>query len=320
MSTSIPAGGLLRYRPWRGELGHPTWAALAIARTALGLLLRRRLFWALYAICVLNFLFFFFGQYLQVWLEGQLGQQLLRVRLGGEAPEMRLTTDGLFKFLRETLKLNGTGETFRNYFVFQGSMLTIILALAGSILVGNDFHYGTLPFYLAKPIHRWHYIGGKCLAVGVFINLVATVPALVLFAQFGMLEDWNYYLEKWYLAVGILGYGLVLTLGLSPLLVATAVAVRRTVPLVMVWMTLFSLAPILASVLVDALQFSPRWRLIDIWNSTFLVGQWCLGIKHVDIKPDPQPEFWEAALALGAVVSVCLIYLQRRIRGVEIVR
>ena len=39
--------------------------------------------------------------------------------------------------------------------------------------------------------------------------------------------------------LGVLGYGLVLTVSLSLLVVATAVWVRRTVPMVMIWMGLF---------------------------------------------------------------------------------
>ena len=48
----------------------------------------------------------------------------------------------------------------------------IVLALAGSVLVGNDFHHGSLPFYLSKPIGRRHYVLGKCLGVGAFVNLI----------------------------------------------------------------------------------------------------------------------------------------------------
>ena len=36
---------LLRYRPWRGELHGPLWAALAMARASLWLMYRRWLYW-----------------------------------------------------------------------------------------------------------------------------------------------------------------------------------------------------------------------------------------------------------------------------------
>src|SRR5881227_3915587 len=70
---------LLRYRPWRGHLAGPWHGSIAIARTALGLMLRRRLFWTLYGLCLLVFLFYFFGQYLMVWVQTQLGEEAIPI-------------------------------------------------------------------------------------------------------------------------------------------------------------------------------------------------------------------------------------------------
>src|SRR5947209_2108102 len=138
--------------------------------------------------------------------------------------------------------LIGSQETFAYCFMYQGAILMVVLALAGSVLVGNDFHFGTLPFYLSKPLSRWHYVLGKCLAVGVVVNLLTTLPALVLYVQHGM-DDFAYFTDPNYfrttntgqgpgglpLLLGVLGYGLVLTAFLSVLLVAVASWVRRTV-------------------------------------------------------------------------------------------
>jgi ABC-type uncharacterized transport system permease subunit len=101
-------------------------------------------------------------------------------------------------------------------------MVMIILALAGAILVGNDVRFGTLPFYLSKPLSRIHYLGGKALAVAVFVNMMTTIPAVVLYVQYSLLDDKeNYFVEKWYLLAGIFAYGAVLTVTLSLLLLAT---------------------------------------------------------------------------------------------------
>jgi len=196
----------------------------------------------------------------------------------------------------------------------------IILALAGSILVGNDFHFGSLPFYLAKPLGRWHYLCGKCLAVAVFVNLMTTLPALVLFVQFGLLDSWAYFADNGRLLAGILGYGLLLTFCLSLMLVAAASWLRRTVPLIMVWTTLFFFFRLLAVALVDGFHYDVHWRLIDLWNDTYLLGNYFLGIAPERIRPAPQPAFYEAALVLGGLSLLCLTYLNLRIRGVEIVR
>jgi hypothetical protein len=120
--------------------------------------------------------------------------------------------------------------------------------------------------------------------------------------------------------VGVLGYSAVFAVVLSILLVATASWMRRTIPLIMVWISLFFFLRLVARLLVEGLKYDGRWRLLDLWNDMCLVGQWCLSIAHDAISPRPQPEFWEAALVLAGVCAVCLIYLSRRTRGVEVVR
>ncbi len=322
---------LLHYRAWRGQFRRPFAGVWPIARTALGNLLRRKLFWWLYAAGLLIFLMFFFGTFLLDWAESQVGDAQVKVVV---REEQKTGSDQILKVVRQGLRiLNGSQETFGYFFLYQGAMLMVVLALAGSVLVGNDFHFGTLPFYLAKPLSRWHYILGKCLAVGVVVNLLTTLPAVVLYAQHG-LDDWDYVADPDYfintntgrgpaglpLLLGILGYGLVLTVFLSVLLVAVASWVRRTVPMIMVWTSLFLFFRLLASIVVDGLEHDEHWRLIDLWNNLRLVGYACLGIRHGDISPRPQPQTWEAALVLGGIGIVCLIYLNLRTRAVEIVK
>jgi ABC-2 type transport system permease protein len=304
---------LLRYRPWRGTLRGPGWASLAIARAAITLLIRRRMYWGLFGLSMLVFFFFFYGQYLVVWITTQVGED--SVRFAGIAVPMR----DLVKFLGR-LALDGSAHTFGNFIWFEGYVVIILLALAGSLIVGNDFHRGSVGFYLSKPIARWHYVLGKCLALGFFINLATTIPALVLWIQAGLLYDWQtYYLDHASLLLGILGYGLVLSVTLSLMVMATAVWLRQTVPMSMVWMGVFALLRLLAGWLVDGLGVNPRWRLIDLWNDMYLVGLWCLQADRETIRPVEQPQFWEAGLVVAGVCVACLLYLRKRVQAVEIV-
>ncbi|MFL5243310.1 MAG: ABC transporter permease subunit [Gemmataceae bacterium] len=305
---------LLRYRPWRGTLHGPGMGIWPIGRVALQMMFRRKLFWATYILGLMIFLLFFFGQYTLSWASSQAGDQEVRI-VGGMKENPRV----LVKQLGENLKLNGKDVTYANFFWYQGYTVMMVLALAGSLLIGNDIQYGSLPFYLAKPISRWHYLLGKGLAIGVFINLMTTLPALILFFEYGMLEE-EYFWQSGYLVLGILGYGLILTLSLSVIIIAAATWLRRTVPLIMGWATLFVFCRFIASVLVDRLHYHPRWRLIDLWNSTYLLGASCLRIPRWRLSPGAQPRWYEAAIFLGAVCLICLIYLIRRIRAVEIIR
>lgn len=304
---------LLRYRPWRGDLQASVWGAWAMARLSLFQMARRKIFWGLYALALMIFFFFFYGQYLVVWIQQQTAQQTipfagLNVKVGD------------FMKLLDRLNLNGSAHTFGNFIWFEGYIVMIVLALAGAVLVGNDFQYGSLPYYLSKPMARRHYLFGKLLGVGLFINVITTIPALVLFIQAGLLYDWEvYYIERWRELLGILGYGLVLTISLSLLLVASAVIVRRTVPLIMLWSGLFVLCRMLANLLVEGARLDVRWRLIDLWNNLYLVGLWCLGAERESIRPPEQPEYWEALTAITIVAAACLLYLRKRVRAVEVV-
>jgi ABC-2 type transport system permease protein len=256
---------------------------------------------------MLIFLLFYFGQYLAAFAETVSGSNK------GDTNLRQL----IHQFLTF---LNGSGETYRVFIHYQGYIVMIVLALAGAIVIGNDVRFGSLPFYLSKALAPRHYLLGKALAIAVFINLLTTLPALVLFLEFGLLYDYNYLWENYALLLGILGYGAVLTVTLTLLLLATALWLRQTVPLIMLWTTLFVLCRFLAGSLVSILGLDSRWRLIDLWNNLFLVGNACLGMDPRTIRPPSQPSLLEASLVLTGVSVLCLIYLIQRIRGVEVVR
>jgi hypothetical protein len=290
------------------------------------MLFRRKLYWVLYALGLLIFLMFYFGQFMLDWAETQIAATDIHVG--------RLTGVRLLTMVRRTARvLSGNQDTYRYFFAYQGTMLMVMLTLAGSVLVGNDFAFGSLPFYLAKPISRWHYVLGKCLAVGIIINMMTTLPALILYVQYGF-GNWDYFWDSDFflrepsgrgpaglpLLLGILGFGLVLTACLSVMLVATASWLRRTMPMIMVWTAAFLFLPLLSAILVDGLRYDADWRLLDMWNNLCLVGNTCLGFENRGRRSGPQPELWEALVVLGGVCLLCLSYVSRRTRAVEIVR
>jgi ABC-2 type transport system permease protein len=321
---------LLHYRAWRGDFRRPSASVWPIARVALGILFRRKLLWGLYAMGLLVFLLFFFGTALFNWAETQLNSTQMTIKVGRFEAE----PERMIRSLRQGLHvLNGSGETYLTFFHYQCGIVIVVLTLAGSFLVGNDFTHNSLPFYLSKPLSRWHYLFGKCLAVAVVVNMLITLPCLVLYVQHGF-DDWEYFTDPDFfvrnetgfgpagipLLLGILGYGLVTTAFLSLLLVATASWLRRTMPMLMVWAGLFLFLRALASALVDGLQYDPHWRLLDLWNDLRLAGAACLGLPHSLVTPRPQPSYLAAALVLGAVSLLCLTYLNLRTRAVEVVR
>jgi ABC-2 type transport system permease protein len=306
---------LLHYRPWRGEFQAPLLGVWPVARVGLRMMFRYWPFWVIYALGTFIFLFFFFGQYFLAWADSQVTEA--NVQLGGFG---RYDPHDIFRLLRHALKLTGNGETYRNFFWYQSYIILVILALAGALLIGNDIRHGSMAFYLSKPIARWHYLLGKCLAAAVFINMVTTLPALLLFVEFGFLDGWDYVWESAHLCFGILGYGLVLTVTFSLLAVTVASWMRTTVPIIMTWTAVFLFPKMVSVMLVEQLHFDARLRLMDLWNDAYLVGNWLLDVPPDSVRPWPQPEYYEAGLALVVVCAACLVALVRRIRAVEIVK
>jgi hypothetical protein len=112
---------------------------------------------------------------------------------------------------------------------------------------------------------------------------------------------------------------------LGTLVLAVATWARKTVPLIIVWVGLLVFCRQFSRTLADWFQLDPRWRLIDIWNSLYIVGSTCLGTapelaKRRGRPPPIQPDWEDAALVLGVICALCLIYLNRRIRAVEVVQ
>jgi len=312
----------LHYRAWQGTFHSSWWTIWPIARVSLGVVLRRWMFWILYAFSLLLFLMFFFGTFLLAWAQSAVVVTTQQFgRMGN--PEQLLAG------MRRALNiLNGSQDTFQYFFAYQGGIVVVTLSLVGAVMVGNDFTYKSLIFYLAKPIGRWHYILGKFLAVFVVVQMMTTLPALGLYAQKAF-DDWNYVIDIDYfqgkgpagvlLLFGVIGFGTLLSAVLSILLVATASWMRRTMPLILVWMSLFFFMRFLANLLVDGLQLSVRFRLIDLWNNMMVLGNGLLGFGPDTVNPPRHPEWWEAGLVLIGVCTLCLIYLNHRTRGVEIV-
>src|SRR4051812_12367378 len=103
MLSSVSDARLLHYRPWRGEFRAPGWGIWPIARVALATLLRRKLFWWLYAFSMLVFLMFFFGSYLLSWAETQIPEQPVQFQVGQQ--KQQIETDRMLKSLRESIKV-----------------------------------------------------------------------------------------------------------------------------------------------------------------------------------------------------------------------
>jgi ABC-2 type transport system permease protein len=286
---------LTGYREWDGRRRAAAWACLSIVRTGLSMIIRRWVFWGLIGLGLFNFLFNFAFIYLKATLVVQ--------------------NRALGNFL-DNYQVTGTGKAYADFMFAQASITALLLAFAGSALIGNDYRHGGIVFFLSRRIGRRHYIVGKLLTIAAVVTIITTLPALVLYFQYGFLSNsMDYFYDNPRILLGICGYGAVLAAVQSVLLFAVAAWVPRTVPLVMSWLGIFVLVRGLAEAL-RAIDDNRAWLLLSVWEDMQRVGQWCFG----SLEADSQPEVWQCTTVLACLSAVCLGLIFRRVRAVEVVK
>ncbi|HEY6358350.1 MAG TPA: ABC transporter permease subunit [Vicinamibacterales bacterium] len=69
---------------------------------------------------------------------------------------------------------------FQRFLVDQGIFVFFVTIYVGAGLIANDRRANALQIYLAKPLHRSEYIVGKLLVLVAYLALITLVPALLL--------------------------------------------------------------------------------------------------------------------------------------------
>ncbi|HEY1602048.1 MAG TPA: hypothetical protein VGG64_20765 [Pirellulales bacterium] len=288
------------YYGWEGKLHSPWWATLSIVRVALLQVFRRKSYWLVIALGVFQFLLFWVIIYV-----------LTQARLPREAQR------DMFEWFGFTPTAEGNEENGYIKFMQQQSIVVmILLAFSGSLLVGADFRMKSLPFYLSRRVDRRHYIVGKLLAISVIVSLLTTVPALILFVEFGMFTpSTGYWTTNWDIVPSVLAYGAAFCVVLSIPLVTISAYLQRMAPIAITWSTLFVMLGRLGSYMREATD-NDFWALVDPWTDIRLLGKLCFGVFRDDLEFHMAA--W-AALILTAVCLVCLVALVHRVRAIDIV-
>jgi ABC-type transport system involved in multi-copper enzyme maturation permease subunit len=272
-----------------------------VARVGLGLVIKRRIFKVFVGLGLINFLFFSAMIYFLAGLAAQLKGQRF-----GEGP---------LEFARNFI-FTGTGESFRDFITSQNTVVMLLLAISGAVLVGNDFRFRSLTFYFSKPLERWQYFLGKLVATSLLVSLLTLLPCLVLFIEYGLFGDtFDYFIESRRILFGILAYGLLVSVGMSILLLGVAALLQKTISIVMVWGLIFIFLPIITEVIHEAARGSDYWKLLDFWS----LLQWCsnafFGIESSLFSAAP----WLPVTALVVWLGAALWAFWHKTRAVEVV-
>jgi hypothetical protein len=288
------------YHGWHGRLHSPWLASAAIVRVALLQVFRRKAYWLVIGLGLLNFLIAWAIIY--------------------AVTQIRMPEDARAELLRNFgFSASASGDEENGYIMFmqnQSLVVMLLLAFSGSLLVGSDFRLGSLPFYLSRRIDRRHYVAAKLAAVGLIVSLMTTLPALLLFVEYGLFtSSTDYWLENWRIVISILGYGLVLSAVLSVLLVTLSAYLQRAAPIAITWASIFVLLATIATQMREATD-NKYWHLIDPWRNMRYVGRLCF--DRLSDPLDRSIAGWAAAILAG-VCLVSIAALMRRVRAVEVV-
>jgi ABC-2 type transport system permease protein len=178
----------LSYRRSRGPRTGRFQKSLALARTSIRLLLRRRSFLLLLAAC---------------WIPAVVrAAQIYVARQFPQAPDF-FTIDA---------------STWREFLAQQVRFLPVVLVslYAGAPAIASDVSSGALVLYLSRPFSRVDYLLGKTLPVAAAIAAVTLLPALALLTlQIALAPDLELLAREPLLPLEIVGYSLFLALYFS---------------------------------------------------------------------------------------------------------
>jgi ABC-type transport system involved in multi-copper enzyme maturation permease subunit len=272
----------------------------------LATLIRRRLFRLFLLLGLSNFLFNFAVIYLLTEARLQLARQ------GMELPPF------VHSFL-----FTETGSSYADFIFGQSTVVMLMLAYAGTSLVGDDFRHRSLSFYLSKPIGKIHYFLGKFLAAFALAAALTLLPALALFVEYGAFTDslayWRSHARVFF---AIVASGTLVSVASSVLILGVASWCRRTVPILIVWGGLFVFLPLVARMLRTRFQaewgYERAWYfgLLDFWTNL----RWISNVFY-GIRPERYGERlgWSlGVLALWMLLALFLFW--RRIQATEVVR
>lgn len=288
------------YHGWDGRLVSPWRSSLSIVRVALLQVFRRKSYWIVLALGLLNFLLFFSIIYgvTQFEIPPEAQQHLLDI-FGFSSQPVPGKESGYIEFMKR-----------------QSIIVMVLLAFSGSLLVGSDFRFNSLPFYLSRRIDRVHYIFGKIVAVAAVVALLTLLPAFALWVEYGMFTSSSqYWFDSWRVLLSFVVYGLVLCVVLGILLVTISAYLQRVAPIAITWSSLFVMLATMAGTLHNVTD-NRYWHLIDPWR--------CMRYTSRLIY-DPAPEEGLQSLARWSVVilaitcSLALAALSRRVRAVDVV-
>ena len=207
-----------------------------------------------------------------------------------------------------------TEGTFHSFLNQQRLFVFFITIYVGAGLIAADRQSNALQIYLSKPMSRHDYIAGKLLIVALFLIAVTWLPAtllLLLEVLFSGSVDFVTDHPGLLPAITVASMLQVALASLTMIALSSLSRSRRFAAMLYAGVVLFTAA--LHRVL-EGVTGNAAWVLISPQNTWLLVTDAIFGVAS-----DDRTLVVAAAATLVAVMTVCVVIVERRVRAVDVV-
>ena len=205
-------------------------------------------------------------------------------------------------------------DLFRGFLDQQG-LFVFLLIVGASGAIADDRRANALQVYLSKPLTRVEYITGKLFAPFAFVLSVTLLPALLLLVvHVAFAGSLTFVTQNLYLLPAILLYSVVLALvGTFTMVALSSLSKsRRFTALTFTGLFFFTTAMYQA---LQRITGSQLWALMSPRDLLAVIGDAAFRM------PGPRPvPLWAALLAAMVIIGISAAVLEKRIRGVEVVK
>jgi ABC-2 type transport system permease protein len=206
-------------------------------------------------------------------------------------------------------------DTFREFLQQQGVFVFFVTIYVGAGLIANDRRANALQVYLSKPLTRAEYVAGKFAILFLFLAGVTWLPAIlllliqILFAgSFAFLRD-NIFLVP---AITLYSMLLVLVSAMTMLALSSMSKSSRFVGIMYAGLIFFTAALFQA---LRGMTGQSGWAWLSPTDTLQQVSAY---IFRAEAPYDLPPA--AAIVTVAALLAGSAWILERRVRGVEVVR
>ncbi|MGA2533236.1 MAG: ABC transporter permease subunit [Candidatus Aminicenantales bacterium] len=210
-----------------------------------------------------------------------------------------------------------TPGSFKTFLTFPPVLFLMIamMVFAGSGLIADDLKHNSLQIYFSRPLRKKDYLMGKMAVVFFFILAVTLVPGLLVYVfKLIFAGNFKFFLSYPWLIFSIVGFSAFLAVFFAfyTLLLSSLSKNSRYVMVLVFMIYLFS--DVLFGILQSIFR-TPYMALFSIRANIDQVGALVFAQKPAH----PVPVLW-SCLVLGGICALSALVLNRKIRGVEVIR